>query len=50
MPKTNAPPKIFIATRITEETKQKAEKTALEDGMSLSEWLRNIILEKLRTN
>ena len=51
MPRKSAHPKtVLIATRVTPRIKAIIEQMAIREGLSVSEWLRNLIVVELKKN
>ena len=51
MGRSNTTPKsILVATRLTPRIKELVEQMAYREGLNVSEWVRNIIINELKRN
>ena len=49
MPRNNSNPKsVLLATRVTPKIKAIVEQMAIREGLSVSEWLRNLVVIELK--
>lgn len=51
IPRNNSNPKsVLLATRVTPKIKAIVEQMALREGLSVSEWLRNLVVLELKNS